>query len=113
MDVTSALQGAQIAQLGHSARDLRLASEARSADSEEAAQKFEALFATMLVREMRRALPEGFFGGGSGAEIYEGWLDEHVGEALARDGGLQLAGMIKTNLARERAQEQATGDSGS
>ena len=106
MDVTGGIDAAQIAQLGHSARDLRLAGEARGADAETAAQKFEALFATMLVREMRRALPEGFFGGGSGAEIYDGWLDEHVGKALARDGALHLAGMIKTNLARDRAQEQ-------
>ena len=106
MDVTSVWEGARLAAAGHTLRG-DLANEVRGTDAEEAAKKFEALFATMLVREMRRSLPDGFFGGGSGAEIYEGWLDEHVGATLARDGALQLAGMIKTQLGREAT--EATG----
>lgn len=67
----------------------------------EAAKQLEALFATLLVKEMRRALPKGFFGQGAGADIYEGWLDEHVGSVLAQDGALSLAGMIKANLGND------------
>jgi len=65
---------------------------------EETAQLFEALFATMLAREMRRGLSEGFFGGGAGADVYEGWLDEHVGQAIARSGDLGLVGMVKAGM---------------
>ena len=92
------LEGAQLAQLGRMERQLRGigGGDGKAVD---AAEQLEALFATMLVREMRRALPEGFFGGGSGADIYEGWLDEHIGSTLARDGALNLAGMVKAQLA--------------
>jgi len=61
-----------------------------------AAKKMEALFATMLVKELRRALPNGFFGKDSGADTFNGWFDEHIGESLAKTDALGLAGMIKT-----------------
>ena len=86
------------ADIGGTASQLATLERARTADADEAAEMLEGLFATMLVREMRRALPEGFFGKGAGADVYEGWLDEHIGTALARDGALDLAGMVKTNL---------------
>ena len=59
-------------------------------DERSAAEQFERLFATMLVKEMRKALPEGFFGKGAGADIYQGWLDEHLGAALTQGSGLGL-----------------------
>jgi Rod binding domain-containing protein len=97
------LQIPRVADLGRTSQQLARVERARGADDATAAQQLEALFATMLVREMRRAVPEGFFGQGSHAEVYEGWLDEHVGAALARDGALDLAGMIKANLGTKRA----------
>ena len=93
--------------LGGTSRKLAILDRARGEDADAAAKQLEGLFATMLVREMRRALPEdggGFFGEGSHSEVYEGWLDEHVGNVLARDGALGLAGMIKTNLGLKSAQ---------
>ena len=68
-------------------------------DAEEAAAKFEALLATTLVKEMRKALPEGsFFGKSSGSDVFNGWMDEHLGRALSESGALDLAGMIKTGI---------------
>lgn len=64
----------------------------------ETAQKFEALLATMLVKEMRRAVPEGFFGEGAAGDIYSGWLDEHVGQALANDDGLHMRDMLEKSV---------------
>jgi Rod binding domain-containing protein len=64
----------------------------------ETAQKFEALLATMLVKEMRRAVPEGFFGDGAAGDIYSGWLDEHVGAAVARDDGLHVRDMLERSV---------------
>lgn len=69
---------------------------AESGRPDEAAKSFEELFARQLVRELRRGLPEGFFGKGVGADAFESWLDEHLGAQLARDGALGIAGMLKT-----------------
>ncbi len=68
----------------------------------EAGNEFESYFATMLVREMRRAMPEGFFSG-TGSDVYGAWFDEHLGAALAERDALGLAGMVKTALARRDA----------
>jgi Rod binding domain-containing protein len=66
---------------------------------EDAGEQMEALFATMLVKELRKALPnEGFFGPGKGADVFNGWMDEFLGEQLARDGALDLAGRVKVAL---------------
>ena len=97
----------RVADLGGTARKLAALEGVRKGDAEHAAKKLESLFATMLVREMRRAVPEGFCGQGSGADVYEGGLAEHGGEALARDGALNLAGMVKTQLGFERAAHRA------
>ena len=68
-------------------------------DSLSAAEMFEALLATMLVKEARRSLGEGgFFGKGPGADVFNGWLDQHVGQALADGWDLDLAGMVRASL---------------
>lgn len=65
----------------------------------EAGKKMESLFATMLVKEMRQALPEGFFGKGPGADIYEGWLDEHIGKSLTDGRGIGISELLERTLA--------------
>ena len=65
---------------------------------ETAAKRFEELLGTMLVKEMRQALPDGFFGKGPGADVYGGWLDEHLGKSLAENGGLGLRDLILPSL---------------
>lgn len=68
-------------------------------DAHDAGKKVESLFATLLVKELRKALPEeGFFGSGPGADVFNGWLDEFMGEQLARDGALGLADRVETAL---------------
>ena len=86
------IASAQTDKLSRSVEDL--ARKARGGDAERVPQAFSKLLATMLVREMRQALPEGFFGEGAGSDVFEGWLDEHVGAALAARDGLRLEGMI-------------------
>lgn len=83
-----------------------LADQIASSKPEEAGKKMEALFATMLVRELRRALPNGFFGKGAGADTFEGWLDQHLGQALADSGTLDIAGQVKVSLEGKIAAEQ-------
>jgi Rod binding domain-containing protein len=66
----------------------------------ETARQFEQLFATLLVRELRRSMPQSPFGEGSGAEVYEGWFDEHLGGALARREALGIARIVARDLER-------------
>jgi Rod binding domain-containing protein len=76
----------------------------------DAAKKLEELFATMLVKEMRRALPEGLFGEGSTADIYGGWFDEHIGAQLARTGALGMGEMIRASLLAKSEAAAAAAD---
>ena len=72
-------------------------------EADEAAAKFEKLLATMLVREMSRTLPEGFFGEGAGSDTFDGWLQEHMGAAIADDGGLGIAEAVRASILRKQA----------
>jgi Rod binding domain-containing protein len=89
-----------------SASVARAGAAARLDDREQAAKMFEELLATMLVREMRRGLEGGFFGGGAGSDIYEGWLDENVGRELSRSHALDLAQAIRLSLGSGGAPEE-------
>ncbi|MDA1264115.1 MAG: hypothetical protein O2816_03435 [Planctomycetota bacterium] len=90
-----AISGAQTSQ---KAQALAKRSDDPSAAAD-AGAKMEALFATMLVKELRKALPnEGFFGEGKGADVFNGWMDEFLGQKLADDGALDLAGRVKVAL---------------
>ena len=72
----------------------------------EAGEKLEALFATMLVKELRKALPdEGFFGSGKGADVFNGWMDDFLGQQLADDGALDLAGRVKVALSQQQSEQ--------
>jgi len=76
----------------------------------ETAKAFESMFASMLVKEMRSSIEGGFFGKGPGADTYGQWFDKEMGEAIASDGGLGLAGMLKTQLGLERPQSAPAGE---
>ena len=82
-------------------------------DKVAAAKKFEALLATLLVKEMRKTLPKGFFGDGPGSDSFNGWLDKSIGDNLASSWDVNIAGMVKTSLdakqARSMNNSNATG----
>ena len=56
------------------------------------------MFSTLLVKEMRRSLSAGFFGEGADGDIYSGWLDQHVGDALAERDALHMRDMIQRSV---------------
>ena len=85
-------------QLANSAAALAAKAKAGDASAAGVPRQFSKLLATMLVKEMRRALPEGFFGEGAGSDIFDGWLDEHMGAALADRDGLRLEDMIAHSM---------------
>ena len=70
-------------------------------DPADAAAKFQALLATMLVKEMRSSLNDGFFGEGAQGDVYGGLLDQHVGQSLADRDALHLEGVLRESLERK------------
>ena len=48
----------------------------------------------MLVKELRRALPDGLFQG-AGSDVYTAWFDEHVGATLSNQDALGIGAMIR------------------
>ena len=98
IQVSQAASTAQVDQLAKSAAGLIGKSKGDAKSQAEVPKQFSKLLATMLVKEMRKALPEGFFGDDAGADIFNGWLDEHVGSALAEHDGLHLEQMIAHSM---------------
>ena len=94
----------------------RVAAGSDEGTPETVAREMESLFATMLVSELRKGLGEGFFGGGAGADTFNGWFDEQIGASLASRSSLGLADQIRESIVREQAAaaaEQARKSSGS
>jgi len=77
-----------------------------SEDPRAAATRFESLLGSMLVKEMRGSLNEGFFGGGPGGDVYGGWLDEHIGAALAKRDALHLEATLQKSVERKARQSE-------
>ena len=80
-------------------------------DAGVAAKEFEKLLATIMVKELRRGLPDGFFGEGPGRDVYEGWMDEHLGAALTEGEGLGLRVALERGLLGSEGVATADADS--
>ncbi len=65
--------------------------------TEETATAFEAIFGALLVKEMRKTLPDGLFGSDA-ADIYGGLFDEHIGQQLAEGDGLGIKQFLLTHM---------------
>lgn len=66
-----------------------------------AAQNFEAIFVSQLLRNMRRSNTEsGLFGNGMSGDIYGSMFDEKIAEAIASKGGLGIADIIIESIKR-------------
>ena len=94
----------------------RVAAGSNEGTPDTVAREMESLFATMLVSELRKGLGEGFFGGGAGADTFNGWFDEQIGASLASRSSLGLADQIRESIVREQAAaaaEKARKSSGS
>lgn len=66
-----------------------------------AAQNFEAIFVSQILRNMRRSNTEsGLFGNGMSGDIYGSMFDEKIAEAIASKGGLGIADIIIESIKR-------------
>lgn len=111
MDGLSGLQGGMASQgyaLDQSVN--RAESAKRRADQggavEHATKELEIVFATMMVKEMRKTLGEGLFGSGPGVDTFEGWFDDHVGRSIASSGAMELAGLLKAGGGARNTSEE-------
>jgi Rod binding domain-containing protein len=107
VDSTHGLEAASAARLAQSSPSRAPERDTPERDTAQAAQKFQELFAQVLVKEMSRALPEGFFGQGAGADVFEGWLAEHLGAQLARNDGLGMGSLLEHGLGQKSAAREA------
>ena len=69
----------------------------------QAAQEFEAVFlGQMLHAMMPEATPEGSFGGGPAEGTYRGMMNEQLGRAIARSGGIGVAPAVFREILRQQ-----------
>jgi murein DD-endopeptidase MepM/ murein hydrolase activator NlpD len=59
----------------------------------EAAEQFEGYMVEMMVREMRKTVPEGMFSS-SAVDMFAGVLDQEISKSIAASGGLGFARML-------------------
>ena len=79
---------------------------------EEVAAAFESLFTSLLLKEMRKTLPEGLFGA-ENSDVLGGMFDQYMGQALAQGEGIGVRQLVmkhfdfeKIAQAREAQSEQ-------
>lgn len=78
-----------------------IAAQLRSGDPravERAAADFEAMFVSLLLKEMRQTLEPGTLFGGDIGDAYGGLFDLYLGKHLAQAGGLGVAEMVRHYL---------------
>ena len=101
----------QIDQANASREASALERAANSPSDKDAGAAFEAMLGTMLAKEMRKGLDEGFFGKGPGADSFSGWLDEFVGRVMAEQGTLGTGSLVKQYVAEVEG-TQGAGEGG-
>lgn len=72
---------------------------------EKAAQDFEAMFITEMMKPMFEGIkPDPMFGGGKGEEMFQGIMLEEYGKVMAARGGVGIAEHVKAEMIRIQAE---------
>ena len=72
-------------------------------DPEKVAKDFESVFASMILKEMRKSLEPGSMFGEDSSDVYGGLFDQHIGQHISESGGFGLAKMIRESLDKSMA----------
>ena len=76
----------------------------------QSAQEIEAVFVQQLIKMMRQASPGGVLTG-TGQRMYQEMMDEELGKAISKGGGLGLADMlVRDVLRRQGAQKNSSSE---
>ena len=74
---------------------------------EEAAQDFEAVFITEMMKPMFKGIKtDGLFGGGKGEEVFRGFLLQEYGKIVAKSGTFGIADHVKAAMIQMQEQAQ-------
>jgi flagellar protein FlgJ len=71
----------------------------------ESAREIEAVFVQQLLKTMRQASPGGPLSG-TGQRVYQDMMDQELGRAIAKGGGLGLADMLVRDILRRQGAEK-------
>ena len=83
-----------------------------TASVDQAAQEFEAMFATQLLQPMFATVKVGeTFGGGHGEEVMRSFMVQEYGKVIAKTGMLGIAAQVKTEMLRAQEAARARGAS--
>jgi len=66
-------------------------------DQDEAARAFESYMVEMMVKEMRKTIPDGMFSGGP-AEVFSSLFDQELSNRIADSGGFGFGDMLKDQM---------------
>ena len=69
----------------------------RATEGREAARQFEAFLSQMMIREMRKTVPEGIFSGGA-MDVFSDLFDQELATRIAEGRGLGLADALSEHL---------------
>lgn len=69
-------------------------------DPEKVVKEFESVFASMMLKEMRKTLESTNMFGEDPSDIYGGMFDQFMGQHIGGSGGLGMAKMIREGLQR-------------
>jgi murein DD-endopeptidase MepM/ murein hydrolase activator NlpD len=72
-----------------------------SKDQHEAATAFESYLIEMMVKEMRKTIPDGMFSGGQ-SEIFSGMFDQEISKRISETGGFGFADLMGGAMGVER-----------
>lgn len=79
---------------------------AASAKADKAAQDFEAVYISEMLKPMFETVEvDDTFGGGKGEEVFRGMLTQEMGKSIAKQGGFGLADQVKAELMKLQEQQ--------
>jgi murein DD-endopeptidase MepM/ murein hydrolase activator NlpD len=79
----------------------------KNMDADKAGDEFESFMAQILVKEMRRSMPEGGLFDGPAAEMFAGMFDQEIARKIAENGDLGIGKII---AAQVRGEAEATAE---
>lgn len=71
------------------------------------AEQFEGMFIHMMLKEMRKTVPESVFFDSPSMKLYQDMQDQQVALDLAKEGPLGLASILKANVAQQKGSSDA------
>jgi len=79
---------------------------AKTAKTDKAAQDFEAVYISEMLKPMFETVEvDDMFGGGKGEEVFRGLLTQEMGKSIAKQGGFGLAAQVKAELLKIQEQQ--------